>query len=468
MSTALYFPARDRLKNWTGELIHNGTLSIVDNQVLKLRRASDGTDNDRFAGYIPFDSIDGELYAVFNTLPLAGTDGLMGIFAMRWKDPSVRGGEPSGYTLSIIPDRSAASGYSLWLENGIKKLSVFPLPYYRHTNDYCARFSVTGSIIKAKVWPSADSEPGWQIVLSDSSVQGSQDRKRNGVFTHNVGSVDYRFISFGFNSSSAPSMQDLTPASVASKQLDNTGLIAGPLGGFPAGGAYVPTKVKVNYDIVGDTSTAKVTIKQPTLSHRYSLRGNRGFPWVQITPPKVTYKEPGKLYISPSTEVARVKISQPTLNYKAPPNVNVVGNTTKARITTNLPSITFSSKHAIIADETVARIELPQPTIVFKDVERYTFYADPVTARIRTTVPSIRFKRVQINPDVWKTPQTEIEYEWRKLPYTSEATGAWRSHQYYRSDDQVWRNNRKEDTSQWRKPVSTTRDEQEWRRVVYD
>ena len=91
MATALYFPARDGLKNWTGELIRSGTLSIVDNQVLKLRRASDGTDNDRFAGYIPFDSIDGELYAVFNTLPLAGTDGLMGIFAMRWKEPSVRG-----------------------------------------------------------------------------------------------------------------------------------------------------------------------------------------------------------------------------------------------------------------------------------------------------------------------------------------------------------------------------------------
>lgn len=468
MATALYYPARDGLKNWTGELIHSGTLSIVDNQVLKLRRASDGTDNDRFAGYIPFDSIDGELYAVFNTLPLAGTDGLMGIFAMRWKDPSVRGGGPSGYTLSIIPDQSAASGYSLWLENGIKKLSSFPLPYYKHTNDYCARFSVIGSIIKAKVWPSADSEPGWQIVLSDSSVQGSQDRKRNGVFTHNGGSVDYRFISFGFNSSSAPSMQDLTPVSVVSKQLDNTGFIAGPLGGFPAGGAYVPVKAKANYDVVGDTSTAKVTIKQPTLSHRYSIRGNRGFPWVAIKSPKVAYKEPGKLYILPSTEVARVKISQPTLNYKAPPNVSVVGNTTKARITTNLPSIAFSSKHAIIADDTIARIELPQPTIVFKDVERYTFYVDPVTTRVYSTMPSIRFKRVQINPDVWTTPQSREEQEWRKLPYSSEATAAWRQHEYVRSNDQVWRDRRREDASQWRKPVSTTRDEQEWRHVVYD
>lgn len=467
MATALYFPARDGLKNWAGELIHNGTLSIVDNQVLKLRRASDGTDNDRFAGYIPFDSIDGELYAVFNTLPLAGTDGLMGIFAMRWRDPSVRGGEPSGYTLSIIPDKSAASGYSLWLENGIRKLSSFPLPYYKHTNDYCARFSVTGSIIKAKVWPSADSEPGWQIVLSDSSVQGGQDRKRNGVFTHNGGSVDYRFISFGFNSSSAPSMQDLTPVSVASKQLDNTGFIAGPPGGFPAGGAYVPIKTKVNYNIVGET-TARLTASTPRLSHKYSVKGNKGFPWVAIEIKKIIYKEPGKLYISPSTEVARVKISQPALNYKAPPNTRVVGSTTTARITTNLPTITFSSKHAIIGDQSIVRIEIPQPTIVFKDVERYTFYVDPVTARVRATMPSIRFRRAQITPDVWITPQSEIEHEWRKLPISSEATGAWRQHEYVRSNDQIWRDRRREDASQWRKPVSTTRDEQEWRRVVYD
>ena len=468
MATALYLPARDGLKNWTGELIRSGTLSIVDNQVLKLRRASDGTDNDRFAGYIPFDSIDGELYAVFNTLPLAGTDGLMGIFAMRWKEPSVRAGGPSGYTLSIIPDQSATSGYSLWLENGIRKLASYPLPYYKHTNDYCARFSVTGSIIKAKVWPSADSEPGWQMVLSDSSVQGGQDRKRNGVFTHNGGSVDYRFISFGFGGSVAPSIQDLTPASIAPKKLDNTGFVAGPLGGFPAGGAYMPVRARANYDIFGNTTTARINTNLPGLSHKYSLRGNRGFPWVAIKPPTVTYKEPGKLYISPSTEVARVKISQPTLNYKAPLNTNIVVSTTTARINTNLPTITFSSKHAIIGDQSIARIEIPQPTVIFKDVERYTFYIDLVTARIQTTLPSIRFKRVQINPDIWTTPQSREEQEWRKLPYSSEATGAWRQHEYVRSNDQVWRDRRREDASQWRKPVSTTRDEQEWRRVVYD
>ena len=323
MATALYFPARDGLKNWTGELIRSGTLSIVDNQVLKLRRANDGTDNDRFAGYIPFDSIDGELYAVFNTLPLTGTDGLMGIFAMRWKEPSVRAGEPSGYILSIIPDRSATSGYSLWLENGIRKLASYPLPYYKHTNDYCARFSVTGSIVKAKVWPSADSEPGWQIVLSDSSVQGGQDRKRNGVFTHNGGSVDYRFISFGFGGSSAPSIQDLTPASIASNQLDNTGFIAGPLGGFPVGGAYVPVdnKPKV-YVLTGGKATERLTISRPRLSvedTKYSLKGRRG--WVRLVfkkQPTLTYIPPKPGELRPVQVTERLTIRPPTLTHTGP------------------------------------------------------------------------------------------------------------------------------------------------------
>lgn len=391
MATALYFPARDGLKNWAGELIRSGTLSIVDNQVLKLRRASDGTDNDRFAGYIPFDSIDGELYAVFNTLPLAGTDGLMGIFAMRWKEPSVRAGEPSGYTLSIIPDRSATSGYSLWLENGIRKLASYPLPYYKHTNDYCARFSVTGSIVKAKVWPSADSEPGWQIVLSDSSVQGSQDRKRNGVFTHNGGSVDYRFISFGFGGSSAPSIQDLTPASIASNQLDNTGFIAGPLGGFPVGGAYVPVdnKPKV-YALTGGRATERLTIRQPSLTSAgptYNLRGTRG--WVDLVfkkpPPKLTYIPPKPGELRPVQTTERLTIRPPALSHTGP-----VYTLRASRITerVNIPSPTLTAHTAALMqpEGVLLRVGISSPSVIFiPKPEVLALKPVPITLRLTIT-----------------------------------------------------------------------------------
>ena len=370
MATALYFPARDGLKNWTGELIRSGTLSIVDNQVLKLRRANDGTDNDRFAGYIPFDSIDGELYAVFNTMPLTGTDGLMGVFAMRWKEPSVRAGEPSGYTLSIIPDRSATSGYSLWLENGTRKLASYPLPYYKHTNDYCARFSVTGSIVKAKVWPSADSEPGWQIVLSDSSVQGGQDRKRNGVFTHNGGSVDYRFISFGFGGSPAPSIQDLTPASIASNQLDNTGFIAGPLGGFPVGGAYVSVdnKPKV-YALTGGKATERLTISRPRLSvegPKYNLKGGRG--WVHLVfkkpPPKLTYIPPKPGELRPVQVTERLTIRPPTLTHTGPVYALSPSRITE-RVNISSPALTARTASLMIPEGINLRVGISSPNVIF-------------------------------------------------------------------------------------------------------
>nr|DAJ95228.1 MAG TPA: hypothetical protein [Caudoviricetes sp.] len=374
-------------------------------------------------------------------------------------------------------NRNRDSGYIVAYQQGVDGITYLKVDYADGTFNQAigvskplewnwVRFSVKGSEIKAKVWGDGQVEPGWQIVINDTYWPADSNGSV-GIAHFSGGTVAYSYISASTDDRPAPKPGDYVDTYVNSKPEPELSYWGAP-GLRPLGLLQMPKKKTTNYDIVGDTTTAKITTTKPFLSHKYSLVGNKGYPWVKIEGAKVTYKEPGKLYILPSTEVARVKISQPALNYKAPPNVNVVGGTTTAKITTNLPSITFSSKHAIIADETVARIELPQPTVTFKDVEHYTFYVDPVTARVRATMPSIRFRRAQITPDVWITPQGEIEHEWRKLPVSGEATGAWRQHEYVRSSDQVWRDRRREDASQWRKPVSTARDEQEWRRVVYD
>ena len=373
--------------------------------------------------------------------------------------------------------RNRDSGYIVAYQQGVDGITYLKVDYADGTFNQAigvskplewnwVRFSVKGSEIKAKVWGDGQVEPGWQIVINDTYWPADSNGSV-GIAHFSGGTVTYNYISASTDNRPAPKPGDYVDTYVNSKPEPELGYWGAP-GLRPLGLLQMPKKKTTNYDIAGETTTARITTNLPTLSHKYSLRGNRGFPWVAIKSPTVIYKEPGKLYILPSTEVARVKISQPTLNYKAPPNTRVVGSTTTARITTNLPTITFSSKHAIIGDQTVVRVEVPQPTIVFKDVERYTFYVNPVTAHIRTTLPSIHFKRVQINPDVWTTPQSREEQEWRKLPYSSEATAAWRQHEYIRSNDQIWRDRRREDVSQWRKPVSTSRDEQEWRRVVYD
>lgn len=328
------------------------------------------------------------------------------------------------------------------------------------------RFSVIGSTIKAKTWQDGQVEPGWQIVINDTTWPYDSNGSV-GIAGFSNGVITYNYISGSTDDRSAPKPGEYVDSYVNSKPEPEIGYWGAP--GLRALGLIKARKKVVgNYGIEPVDTTVRIRQSNPQIKIKYSIAPDQTRARVAAAQPRIIYKEPGKVYILPSTEVARVKISQPTLNYKAPPNTRVVGSATTARITTNLPTVTFSSKHAIIADETIARIELPQPTIIFKDVERYTFYVDPVTARIRTTLPSIRFKRVQINPDVWSTPQQRIEQEWRKLPYSSEATASWQQHEYVRSNDQIWRDRRREDASQWRKPVSTTRDEQEWRRVVYD
>lgn len=371
-------------------------------------------------------------------------------------------GDDCGYVLGLW---QAGSNMYMKVDNSKDAFDqAIYVPYPKEWNWY--RFSVKGSTIKAKFWRDGYPEPAWQIIINDTKWPYDSNGI-SGIAHFSGGTVIYNYAAASTDDRPAPAPGDYVDTYVNPKPEPDIGYWGAP--GLRALGAiWARKKVTGKYEIEPVDTTARIKPSNPEVKVKYGIVASQTKARIATTQPRVVYKEPGKVYILPSTEVARVKISQPALNYKAPPNANVVGNTTKARITTNLPSITFSSKHAIIADETIARIELSQPTIVFKDVERYTFYVDPVTARIRTATPLVRFKRVQINPDVWKTPQTETEHEWRKLPYTSEATGAWRNHQYYRSDDQVWHNNREEDTSQWRKPVSTTRDEQEWRRVVYD
>ena len=205
-----------------------------------------------------------------------------------------------------------------------------------------------------------------------------------------------------------------------------------------------PLKVSNIYNLETSNITAKAKITKPTVTAKYIMPQREVWAGANIWQPTVTYKEPGKTYILPPTVVARAKISKTGILYTPPPPSLVSPGYITATATINSPDLSF------------------------RDIERYTLSPMTVLALAHITSPAMRFRRAQIVPDVWSTPQQRIEQEWRKLPVSSEATGVWRQHEYVRSNDQVWRDRRREDASQWRKPVSTTRDEQEWRRVVYD
>ena len=92
----------------------------------------------------------------------------------------------------------------------------------------------------------------------------------------------------------------------------------------------------------------------------------------------------------------------------------------------------------------------------------------PVRYELTVTMPDGEIRRYIARGVVseYKEKSTESSFYYSSAyivkPTLSEG---WRS---IENSGSVWKDNRREDVSQWRKPVSTTRDDQEWRRVVYD
>lgn len=366
MPAVVYIPARDGLSGWSGELTYTNTISIVDG-ALRLSRGSGARDGDRFARYTPFSALDGEMYALFSTSP-TGAPGLTGLLAMRWREPFNRGGEPSGYTLSVIPDRASPSGQSLWLENGKRKLASYPLQYYQHGNSYCVRFSVLGDTIRAKLWPSADAEPGWQISVTDSSVAIGPDRINNGVFTFAEGSIFYNLITFASGGETAPSVNDISYRSRQSNPIDNGGIATGVFGGFPTGGAYINQQIAPVYKLTGKRAFEHLTISKPTLTHtppRYTLSQNKVTERLTITSPALLGNGPKYNFRGGRGWMHLVFKKQPTLTYSPPKPGELRPVQVTERLTIRPPVLSHTGPvYALQASRITERMNISSPTLM--------------------------------------------------------------------------------------------------------
>lgn len=413
MSAVIYIPARDGLGGWSGELTYTNTIRIL-NGALRLSRGNDARGGDRFARYMPFDSSDGEMYAIFSTFP-TGEHGVIGALAMRWREPSKRGGEPSGYTLSIIPDTSSPSGYSLWLENGKRKLSSHQIQYYQHGNSYCIRFSVVGDVIKGKLWPSADPEPGWQISISDSSVPAGPDRMSNGVFTYAKGSVEYSLITFAPKNDTAPSAEDISYKSRQGNPIDNGGGVAGTPGGFPAGGAYILQRPTVpRYYLSSNKATERLKVISPNLSFTpapvylhgtrvierlrtstatlstsgpvYVLRGNIATERIRVKiQPTFTFTSPLPGQLSPSRLIERARISTPILTHIGPVYTLRPYRATE-RVNISSPTLTAHTVALMRPRGMNLRVGIGSPSVIFvPKPEVSALNPAPITLRLTIT-----------------------------------------------------------------------------------
>ena len=407
----------------------NSNVEVVDDII---RINNEGTDF-----YAPLGQslnwYNGEILTKFR---YTGGDGLIGVVGFRFTGNSQA--TANGYSISLYRN-GTVPGFVLYdNQRGTVRGSEFPFNHQQNTW-YWVRVNWNGQNIKYKVWNDGYTEPSeWSREVVSNTISGAITQTA-GLYTWNSGTVEYSWLSYENYGETV-----MGPAKPHAISRENYAYSTNTHAGYYNAGYVWPLKVSNSYDIEARNINAKARITKPTITAKYILPANQVWAGVNIWSPSVVYKEPGKTYILPPTVVARAKISEPGITYTAPPPSLIATGTISATATVTTPSLSF------------------------KDIERYELSPIAMLALTRITAPVLRFRRAQVVPDVWKTPQSEIEHEWRKLPYISEATGTWRNHQYYRSDDQVWRDNRKEDASQWRKPVSTTRDEQEWRRVVYD
>lgn len=407
----------------------DSNVEVVDGII---RVTNDGTDF-----YAPLahslNWYDGEILTKFR---YSGSDGLIGVVGFRFTGNSQN--TANGYSISLLRDGTTPGFVVYDNKTGTIRGSEYPFSHQQDTW-YWVRVNWKGQNIKYKVWGDGYLEPSaWSREITSSKTPGAIGQTA-GLYTFNRGVVEYGWLSYENYGDTA-----IGPAPLHARSLDSYAYSPNPYAGYYNAGYVWPLKVSKQYELGARGIAAKARITKPTVTAKYVMPQREVWAGANIWQPTVTYKEPGKTYILPPTVVARAKISKTGILYTPPPPSLVSPGYITATAIINVPDLSF------------------------RDIERYTLSPMAVLALARITSPAMRFRRAQIVPDVWSTPQQRIEQEWRKLPVSSEATGTWRQHEYIRSSDQVWRDRRREDVSQWRKPVSTTRDEQEWRRVVYD
>ncbi|MDO4642223.1 MAG: hypothetical protein Q4A74_00100 [Cardiobacteriaceae bacterium] len=204
---------------------------------------------------------------------------------------------------------------------------------------------------------------------------------------------------------------DFSPAPLA-YTLANDFATGAPMGGFPAGGAYINPKPKV-YSLTGSRSTERLTIKSPALTGsgpRYDLKGRRG--WVHLvfkTKPTLTYIPPKPGELRPVQVTERLTIRPPTLTHIGPVYALIPYRITE-RITISSPALTAHTAALIQPEGVNIRVSISSPSVIFIPKPKVlTLKPAPITLRLTTT----RTNNL-LDPSVYS-----IEYKQYKPDYVS-------------------------------------------------
>ena len=311
--------------------------------------------------------------------------GLMIVRGSSFIDPRTRQRVATGYTLSVFHQRGAQR---LRLDDNVEgSLEVFSDKTLRAGVWTWFRFRAEGTWLRAKAWEDGTSEPiGWDIAVSQSRWEYNS-RGANGLSMAAGGTVRVNLVSASTLPLPPAVASDFSPPT-SPYTLTNDFATGAPMGGFPAGGAYINPKPKV-YSLTGSKSTERLTIKPPTLTGngpKYSLKGTRG--WVHLvfkTKPTLAYMPPKPGELRPAQVVERLTVKPPTLSHTGPIHALRASRITE-RVNISSPTLTTLTAAYMQPQGINLRVGISSPNVIFiPKPEVLTLKPAPITLRLTIT-----------------------------------------------------------------------------------
>lgn len=291
--------------------------------------------------------------------------GLMMVRGSSFIDTDTRQRVTTGYVLSVHHQRGAQR---LRLDDNVEdSLEVFSDKTLRAGVWTWFRFRAEGTWLRAKAWEDGTSEPiGWDIAVSQSRW-GYNSRGANGLSMASGGTVRVNVVSASTLPLTPAVASDFSPP-ISPYTLTNDFATGAPMGGFPAGGAYINPKPRV-YTLTSNKATERLTISRPTLTANgpaYNLRGNRG--WVHLVfkkpQPKLTYIPPKPGELRPAQVVERLTIKPPTLSHTGPVYALNASRTTE-RVSISPPTLTALTAALMSPQSINLRVGISTPSVIF-------------------------------------------------------------------------------------------------------
>lgn len=317
----------------------------------------------------------------------------------------------TGYVLSIYHQRGSQR---LRLDDNVERgLEVYSDKTLKAGVWTWFRFRAEGTWLKARAWEDGTREPNeWDIAVSQSRWEYNS-MGANGLSMASGGTVRVNVVSASTLPLPAVFPSDFQKPALA-VETSNDFATGAPMGGFPAGGAYINQRVSPRYSLNGSRAFEHLIISKPKLIHtpprytlnpnrvvgrlaitppsllgngpKYNFRGGRG--WVHLvtkTKPVLTYMPPKPGEIRPAQVTERLTIRPPTLAHTGP--VYTLGpSRITERINISPPTLTAHTVALIQPERVNLRVDIRSPSVIFiPKPDVLTLKPAPITLRLTIT-----------------------------------------------------------------------------------